>query len=116
MAMLTFQNIMEADDITEKVVPIPEWGGDVKIKSISHRKMREIKSAAGEDDIDEDFIEKQIILKGLVEPALTIEEVEMLFDKNTKAVTTILNSILGNSKEKKDAVKEEEKSIPDATE
>lgn len=116
MAILTFENIMEADDITEKEVPVPEWGGSVVVRSITHRQMNDIKNAAKGEEVDDDFVQRQVILKGLVQPRLTEEQVEKLWDKNTRPVMTILNEVLGQSKTGDRAVKEEEKSIPPATE
>jgi hypothetical protein len=50
MGVLTFENIMEANDITVTNLPVPEWGGEVVVKSISHRKMREIKKNLATND------------------------------------------------------------------
>lgn len=115
-ALLTFENIMDAEDITEQDVEVPQWGGKVRTRSLSHRQMRQIKKAAKEGEVDDDFVEQQVMLRGLVSPSLTEEQVEHMWDKNTAAIMLVLNSIMGNSKAKDKAVKEEEKSLPSGTE
>lgn len=117
MAILSIQQIMQAKDVTEKTVSVPEWGGEVVVRSISHRTMRDIKkqlaAESGTDDVSEDELEKWILIKGMVEPEVSPEEYEHIIDRSTSAVTTILTSILGSSKATDNAIKEAEKSFPD---
>jgi hypothetical protein len=107
MAILSIAEIMEVQDITERKIPIPEWGGEVVVRSISHRQMRDLKKRVakevGDDDEERqnDEVEKQIFLEGLVNPKITDEEFEH-----------ILNGILGASGGEENAVKEEEKNFP----
>ena len=35
MALLTKKQILEADDLSRERVPVPEWGGDVFVKSLT---------------------------------------------------------------------------------
>lgn len=35
MGFLTKEQILEAQDITTEVVPVPEWGGDVMVRGLS---------------------------------------------------------------------------------
>lgn len=115
MAILSLAEIMEADDVTEKTVPVPEWGGEVIVKSLSHRAMREIRkslSVEGEDDdVDENELEKWVFVKGMVSPTVTPEEYERLMDKSTGAIQKVLTAILGSSKMGEEAVKDAEKSV-----
>ena len=118
MAILTMVNIMEAEDITETTVPVPEWGGEVVVRSVSYRKMGKIKAAVSDsrngatvDDADVE-VEKGLLVAGLVQPSISEEEADMLMEKSANAVMTVLAAIMGNSKADKDSVKEEEKSLP----
>lgn len=119
MAILSMQNIMEAEDITETTVPVPEWGGEVVVRSVSYRKMGKIKAAVSdgrggaqvsEDDVE---VEKGLLVAGLVNPSISEEEADMLMEKSASAVMTVLAAIMSNSKGDKDSVKEAEKSLPD---
>lgn len=112
--VLSLEEIMAVDDITEKQVEIPEWGGSVIVKSISHRDMRAIsKSAGGDEDeeISEEEIEKWVFIKGMVQPQVDEAAYEKLIDKSTGAISKILTEILGRSKSGDEATKKAEKSI-----
>jgi hypothetical protein len=121
--ILSLEQIMESDDITEKPVEIPQWGGSVIVRSLSHRVMREIKrsiadrqSVESEEDIDEDELEKWIFIKGMVEPVISEDQYEQLLDKSTGAIQKILSEILGSSKSGEKAITEAEKSLSDESE
>lgn len=117
MAILTFDEILDKEDITIKEHYVKEWDGEVKIRSISKRQMREIKNQARNpqtDDIDSDLVEKQVFLHGLVEPAVSEEQYEVMLDKSASAMDGILKAILENSNltgEK--GLKKEERTFPD---
>jgi hypothetical protein len=116
MALLTFQNIMDAQDITEREIPIPEWGGEVMVRSVNYRQMSALKEKAkamkeAGMEVDEDFVEKHMVQKGLVAPSVTIEEVEVMWDKSASAMMKLLTGILGASKGSEEDQKEAEKSV-----
>lgn len=118
MAILTFENIIEADDITETEVPVPEWGGSVVVRSISYRKMGRLKKkvaeAKGDVEISDDDseYEKELLVAGLVNPTIDIDQAELLMDKSAGAVMKVLSAVMKTSKEEKDSVKDAEKSVP----
>lgn len=116
MAILTFNNIMEAPDITEKTVPIPEWGGDVIVRSISYRQMEAIKKLAQDGDssslLEGSEVEQMLLVKGMVEPTVDEEQAKLLMEKSASAVMKVLGEIMGRSNAGENAVKEEEKSLP----
>lgn len=118
MAILTVANIMEAEDITETTVPVPEWNGEVVVRSVSYRKMGKIKAEiskerggakVSEDDVE---VEKNLLVAGLVDPKISIEEADLLMEKSASSIITLLTAIMKNSKASGDeAVKEAEKSV-----
>lgn len=118
--ILNLQQIMNAQDVTEKTVEIPEWDGSVVVKSISHRTMRDIKKAisaelgpdASDEDVPEDELEKWIVIKGMIQPSVNEEEYESLLDKSYSAMQTIVQAILGSSKSGEKAIKESERTFP----
>jgi hypothetical protein len=118
--ILSFENIMEAEDITEKTVPVPEWGGDVRVKSISYRRMGKLKASVAEsqnkspDEVKDNDVEmeKAILVAGMVEPEVDEEKADALMDKNAKAVMTVISAIMGSSKNTEKAITEEEKQFP----
>lgn len=125
MAILTFQNIMEAEDITEETITVEPWGGDVVVRSVSYRKMGKIKMTiarkrGGGEDVevldDDDEVEQALLVAGMVNPTINEEQAALLMEKSASAVMTVLSAIMGRTKTEKDAVKEEEKSLPSGTE
>lgn len=114
MAILSLDEIMAAHDITEKEVPIPEWGGEVVVRSISHREMRNIKKKIEvvNGEVDEDEVEKWVLIEGLVNPKIDSDQYELLLEKSTTAITKVLTEILGNSNATDKSVVAEEKTFP----
>lgn len=112
--ILTLDDIKEAEDVTERTVPVPQWGGSVIVRSITKRQMRVIKAQSRDKDGDlqEDEVEKQLFLQGLVSPAVTEEDYEMFLDKSSAAVDTITKAIIGTSKLDDEAVTKQEKTFP----
>lgn len=122
--ILSFDNIIEAEDITETTVPIPEWNGSVVVRSLSYRKMGKLKKTVADkqgkttDDLLDDDVdyEKAILVAGLVSPVVSEEQADKLMDKSASAVMKIISGIMGSSKNSKEALVEEEKKFPDTTE
>lgn len=110
---LSIEQIMEADDITEEDVPVPQWGGFVRIRSISEREMKRIrteaKSANEEGELSEDALHRALITHSMIAPAVTDEDYERLLEKSSAAFMTILKAIMKNSGLTNLALKEEEK-------
>lgn len=114
MAILTKEEIREIKDITEKVVPVPEWGGEVRVRSITQRQMNSIKNSAkqaaeSDENIDEDTVNWNIFKEGVVEPAFDDGDREWLMDKSSSAYMRVLKEILISSKLNDNALKPEEK-------
>lgn len=111
MAILTKQQIKDVEDITQEEISVPEWGGEVVIRSISKRQMRDMKKRIRNKDgeVDEDELEKEIFLSGVVDPQFDREDYEWLLDKSMSAMNNVTQAILGASKEDEGAVKDAEK-------
>lgn len=75
--------------------------------------MREIKrqSKNAQDEIDEDNLEKSILLEGLVDPKISEEQYEILLDKSAAAFDTILKAIVEESNLASESGTEEEKTF-----
>jgi hypothetical protein len=109
--ILSLDEILAAEDVTERTVPVPQWGGSVKVRSITKRQMRDIKenSRDADGEIQEPLVEKEIFMAGLIEPAVDDAAYEKLLDKSAAAVDTITKAILESSKLTEGAVKAKEK-------
>lgn len=120
MALLNRNQILEAKDIKTKVIPVPEWGGDIMIKQLSAKEYNDItmnmvnirKMAAKqlsskknadenlEDAINELAIKNQkilLIIKSVVDenmkPLFTEADMELLYQKNTNVIDKIIAEI-----------------------
>lgn len=114
MAILTKDEIRDIKDITEKVVSVPEWGGEVKVRSITQRQMNQIKNSAkqaseNDESIDEDTVNWNIFKEGVVEPAFDDDDRAWLMEKSSSAFMRVLKEILLSSKLNDKALKVEEK-------
>lgn len=118
MALLSRSQILEAQDIKTKVIPIAEWGGDVKIKQLSAKEFNDIsmsmvnikKMAAKqlssknqdnlEDAINDIAIKNQkimLIIKSCVDenmkPLFTEADLDLLYQKNTNVIDRLIAEI-----------------------
>lgn len=120
MALLNRNQILEAKDIKTKVIPVPEWGGEVIIKQLSAKEYNDItmnmvnirKMAAKqlslkknvdenlEDAINEIAIKNQkilLIIKSIVDenmkPLFTEADMELIYQKNTNVIDKIITEI-----------------------
>lgn len=45
MGLLSKDNILKADDLEYRVVPVPEWGGDVKLRTLTGEQRDEFEAS-----------------------------------------------------------------------
>lgn len=95
MALLSREQILNANDRTYEVVQCPEWGGDVRIQSLTgleyDRFQKEIASGRGKNrDVRFDHLRTRLIVKCAVDEdgALMFEEADIrrLSSKNSKPI------------------------------
>ncbi len=93
--ILSLDEIMAARDIEERVVPVPEWGGAVRIRGLSKAQQSRLRSQAKVDgQPDPDRMEVLMLAASLVEPAVTVEQAEALREKAATAVERILREVV----------------------
>lgn len=119
MALLNRNQILEAKDIKTKVIPVPEWGGDIMIKQLSAKEYNDItmnmvnikKMAAkqlskknGDENLEEAINELAIknqkillLIKSIVDenmkPLFSEADMELLYQKNTNVIDKIIAEI-----------------------
>lgn len=116
MALLSFDQIAESEDVTEEDITIPEWGGEVRVRSLTRRQMKDITKAAQRRvgkriDWQADVFEKGVFFYGLVHPQIDEEKYEVLLNKNQGPMQKIMDAILRISK----MVDDEEEANEEAT-
>jgi len=80
MKMLSYEDIQAAGTIKEEVVEIPDWGGSVRVAALSFERYHEmLKFRADRQAQGHDYdLVIEALLFGVVEPKLTLEQVEAL--------------------------------------
>lgn len=91
---LTIEQIVNANDLNSKVVPVPEWGGSVKIQELTKAKQDEVRQMALIDgEVNDVLLECGIVAAAIVEPAMTGDHVAILQQKNADVVDRIMHEV-----------------------
>lgn len=110
--ILSVDEILAAPDLEEKTVPVPEWGGSVKVKGFTKAKQQELrKQATVGGELDEQRLEMLMFVHGVSEPQFSLDQVEQLRDKAAGPIDRILKEILEVSGMNPEAVKQAERSF-----
>lgn len=101
MTRLTKSEILAADDIEERDVDVPKWGGTVRIRTFSKRKADEMRKqatlkdrATGKETVDRDKLEALLFVEGVIDPQFDLNDYEQLLEKSDTAVSVILKAII----------------------
>lgn len=94
--LLSVEDILNAKDSNEVVVEVPEWGGSVKVRSITkgtQQKLRE-SSTDKKGEINASKLELLLFVYGLAEPQFTEGQIEQLKEKSSVAFDKVLQAIM----------------------
>jgi hypothetical protein len=95
MGLLSVDEIIEAKDLGEKEIEIPEWGGSVKIRGLGYGEFVTIRESAmvgGQQD--ERIFGRLLLAAAFVDPVLTEDQADALFNKSSIAVNRITDEIV----------------------
>lgn len=87
--LLTKKQILDADDIKYVVVPVPEWGGDVRVKSLTGAERSDFESQVFEqrgEDVKANFKNYQVKLLVL---AIVDEEGNQIFSESDVDILSV---------------------------
>ena len=99
MALLTREQILSADDIKSQRVKVPEWGGDVIVRTMTGDERDEFEMAAVSDDgerlkVARSKIRATIVMLSCVngkgKRLFTIEDVEALGQRSSAALDRVV--------------------------
>lgn len=92
--ILTWQEILEAQDLPTDVVDVPEWGGKVKIRALTQGEAgRVIKRVSEGEGVQFELQERLMVRYGLVEPAIGDDALDQLLDKSAAVVARLSGAI-----------------------
>ena len=87
----SFEEILAAADVGEKVVEVEEWGCAVKVRGLTRGEARKI----GQDDMTEEDAEAYALHVAVLEPVISEEQARQLVnEKGFAATERLLNEIL----------------------
>ena len=94
--ILSVDEILEADDLAEEVVPVPQWGGAVKIRELTKKQQDDCREAARTDTgmIDPGRYDLELFLAGVVEPRFDASHVSRLLKKSADAFDLVTNKVV----------------------
>lgn len=115
--ILTAQQIWDAKDIEERVVPVPQWGGAVRIRTLTQKQSGDLRKKATrtnmvtkQSEIDNELLEALLFTEGVIEPRFTMADYGKLQEKSMAAVSLVLRNVMDASGLTEDAVKDATKS------
>lgn len=100
---------------TSRWVEVPEWGCKVKIKSLSKAEQVRLRKASTVRGVVDDVkLEQNLFVYAMVEPRLTIDQVDELFSKSSpKALNKLSAAMLTLSGLTEDYIKDAEADFQD---
>lgn len=114
--ILTLEQVLEAPDLEEREVEVPEWGGSVKIRSFSKAAQQDLRrKAMVKNELDTDRLEMLMFIHGVVEPQFTEEHYEALRQKSAGAIDRVLRAILELSGLTREAVDQAKRLFPEVS-
>lgn len=94
LPMLTLEDIQNTDDLPTKLIPVPAWGGQLKIRMLTKSEQQLARNNAIADGVlDEMKLELGIVAIAIVEPNLSLEHIQILCNKNADVVDEILAEV-----------------------
>lgn len=115
--MLTAEDIWSAKDIEERIVSIPQWGGSVRIRTLTKKQADAMQTQATSTDrytkqpvVDNDMLVALLFVESMVEPKITLEDYDRLRERSAVAVALLQREILAASGLSQLAVSEADKS------
>lgn len=94
--ILTWDEIEQAEDLVEEVVPCPEWGGGVKIRALSRARSVATLAECVDPETgvrDGGKLQMLLVLRGVIEPALSDDRYEQLNKKHPRPISRICDRV-----------------------
>jgi len=98
VSVLTLDDILAKDDLGEKEVNVPEWGGTVVIRGLGYGEFVSVRDKSivnGEQD--ETIFGVGLLAAAFVNPVLNEEQAKALFNKSSAAVVRLTGEIVSLS-------------------
>jgi hypothetical protein len=98
MALLSRDSILKAQDVATKDVQVPEWGGAIRVRSMTVAERNEFARRSAAEGANAVGVSAWLVSVLAVDESgarlFTPEDVQALEARNFKAVDTVVNAIL----------------------
>lgn len=108
MALLSRDDILSVRDLTFAVVPVPEWGGEVRLRTLSgkerdHFEQSLVKTKGNKQVSNYDNARARLVALCMVDDSgrrlfNSTKEIEMLGDKSVAALQVVYNKCMEMNK------------------
>ena len=113
---LTAEQILGAQDLEEREVEVPEWGGSVKVRAFSKAQQQEMRRASTVGgEIDAERLEMMMFVYGVIEPQFSADQYGALAQLSAGAIDRVLKVLLEVSGMGAQAVEVAKRKFPAAT-
>lgn len=111
MPILSREAILNAKDIKQEEVFIPEWEGSILVQSLSGKRRAEIMDVSmnAKGKLDTSKLYPALLIAGCVEPTFNKADAEMINEKNSGALEKAAKVIMKLSGISQDDLEETEK-------
>tara|TARA_R100001163_G_C4871065_1_gene72854 strand:+ start:92 stop:424 length:333 start_codon:yes stop_codon:yes gene_type:complete len=93
MKRLTVEGIKSLPDVPTQELKIDAWGVSILIQGITKAMQIELGTLLDKDEMSAFDYQKQLLLQCVVEPKLSLEDIDELYNKDANTVDLIFASI-----------------------
>lgn len=94
VGFLSVEQILAAQDLDEREMDVPEWGGKIKIKALTNGQRHRIRQKATRNNvIDDERMQLLLFIAGVIEPQFTEEHAGALRNKSSGVFDRVLTEI-----------------------
>lgn len=114
--ILTFDEIEASEDLEQRSVAVPAWGGSVVVRGLSRAEFLRLKQGATDKvtgQLIESRFEQALLKAALVQPKVDDQQVAKLYAKNVGNVGLVVKAILAELGVNQEAAAADRKSLPD---
>ena len=89
--ILNLDDIKSLPDVPTKTIDIPQWNVSIKVKGISKKMQIELGRLINGEQTDAFDYQKALLIASVVEPKLTEESIDELYEKDATVIDLIFD-------------------------
>lgn len=116
LPVISAEELLSKQTLREEVVPVPEWGCSVRVRELSMATYQQVQEKATDDrgNLDETRLQTNLVLAGIVEPALGDDAYEWVRGQSMRALNRVLERVMVLSGIGAGAIEDAEAMFPEA--